>query len=145
MSRKIISLVEHHGYCFKHHEQRFLETEKEVDGILFPVGHLDFEWEKEKLPIYLANIDNKDYYSVVQETTIEMLYEGIINSSISQEEYDIKIEDEISNELLLEIFRLSRDVRDKYSQDKNYLTYLGLPDLPEEEQPESETETLPEE
>jgi len=77
MTRKIISLVEHHGYCFKKHEQRFLETEQQFEGLIFPIGHLDAEWEKESMPIYLANINHKDYYSIVEETTLEMLNEGI--------------------------------------------------------------------
>lgn len=142
MTRKIISLVQHHGYCFVKHTQKFLEEERVIDGMIRSIGSLDDEWEKESLPIYLANIDHIDYYSVIEETTIEMLYAGITNSLIPKEDYKIKIEFDPSEELSLAIFNLNKFIRDKYNIDNNYLHYLGLINFPNEK---NELVSLPEE
>ena len=132
MSRKIVSLFENCGYCFKFYEQRFLTEDKKIDNMIFPEGHLDIEWEKEKMPILLGIVDQKTYYSVVQETSIEMLLDGITNKNIDEEDYDIKIESDLDSEFTSKILQMNVEHQNKYNEDKEYLNYLGLPPLLEE-------------
>jgi hypothetical protein len=138
MKRKIISLVENYGYQFKYADQKFLTEEKEIDGMTFPIGHLDVQWEKEKLPILLCFFENKSYYSVLGETTIEMLNEGRLDSD---KDYNIKIETELDSEFSKYVISFNVEHSNKYNEDPQYLEYLGLPSIPVEE----ETETLTEE
>jgi hypothetical protein len=132
MTRKIVSLYENYGYCFNHCEQRFLTEDKKIDNMIFPKGHLDIEWEKEKMPILLGIVEQKAYYSVVQETSIEMLLDGITNKNIDEEDYDIKIESDLDSEFTSKILQMNVEHQNKYNEDKEYLNYLGLPPLLEE-------------
>ena len=100
--------------------------------MIFPKGHLDIEWEKEKMPILLGIVDQKTYYSVVQETSIEMLLDGITNKNIDEEDYDIKIESDLDSEFTSKILQMNVEHQNKYNEDKEYLNYLGLPPLLEE-------------
>lgn len=144
MSRKVISLYENYGYCFKYADQKFLTEDKKIDGMTFPKGHLDAEWEKEKLPILLGILNQKTYYSVIEETSIEMLIEGITNKNIKKENYDIKIENELTSEFTSLVLHMNVEHQNKYNQDKDYLSYLGLPPLLEETDSNSENLSIEE-
>lgn len=137
MTRKIISLKENYGYQFKYADQKFLTEEKEIDGMVFPVGHLDIEWEKEKLPILLCFFEDKTYYSVIEETTIDILNDGKLNLD---EDYDIKFETELNSEFSEYVIGFNVEHSNKYKEDPQYLEYLGLPTIPIDEEPETLTE-----
>jgi hypothetical protein len=139
MSRKVISLFEDYGYSFKYVDRRFLIEDTEINGMKLPSGHLDIIWEKEKMPISLGNLNGKKYYSVVEETSMEILLEGILNKDISEENYDITIENDLNSKFTSEILQMNGEHLNKYTEDKEYLTYLGLPLLLDETNDDTET------
>lgn len=141
MTRKIISMKDTFGYNLPQLPQRFFEEDKEINGISFPKGHLDIEWENEKLGILLININDRNYYSVPTEMTEEILEAAIsINGYNSPEDYDIVTETELGIEFITELFTRLPYHLDKYKEDNNHLTYLGdLPPAPEFLQVEEES------
>jgi hypothetical protein len=93
MTRKIISIKSTYGYAFSPLPQKFLEEETEYQGVTFPVGHLDPIWEKDSRPIELFGHKNRNYSSVSDEYTLEILNSSIDLEKRTLDDYDIKFEE----------------------------------------------------
>ncbi len=102
MTRKIISMKSTYGYSFPPLPQKFLKEETEYQGMIFPIGHLDMIWEKNSRPIELFVHENRYYYSIPDEYTLEILNSAIDFETRILDDYDIKFE-ENSTELVEKI------------------------------------------
>jgi hypothetical protein len=146
MTRKIISIRSDFAYIMPQLPIKLLEQDKDINGMIFPAGSVDIEWEKEKIHIELFQHENKTYYSVPIEMTLDLLNESInLNGESSIEDYDIKDEDNLGSDFVNLLFSERPLLINKYREDNTYLTYLGnLPEAPEflvVEEPPSEEET----
>lgn len=93
MSKKIISMIETYGYTSYEMPKKILEQDKEFEGMIWIEGQSDPEWSKYSTATELITIDNRRYYSVVEECTLEMLQSTIDfknNPHLTLENYDIK-------------------------------------------------------
>ena len=81
---------------------KILEVDKEYQGIIFSAEQIDPEWEIKSTAIQLKVIDGRQYYSVAEDLTLEMLENQINLEERVLEDYDIKFE-EFSIELLLRV------------------------------------------
>jgi len=95
MAKKIISMLPTYGYTAYQMPQKILEEDKEFDGMIQPAGQPDPEWEKYSTAVEIGVVEDRRYYSVVKECTIEMLQSTIDfenHPNLTLEDYDIKEE-----------------------------------------------------
>jgi len=145
MANRIISMRSEFGYVFPELEPVLLIEEKEIDGIVYGVGMIDPEWQQSVEPILLIGIGDRNYFSVSDQYSLDSLVEARNNNGESSiEDYDIR---EDTQEDLVSVVNTLLTTKqrhlDKYKEDNNYLTSLGLPNAPEFLVEESEEESEP--
>ena len=115
---------------------KYFEEDTEINGIVYAKGDRDSsyptEWDKES--IHLITIGNKRYDSVHEEMTEEML--------TPTDDNDFKIETKLDGNFTKTVLLYNGSILNKYKEDAEYLTKLGLPAYDEKTHTEDLISTL---
>ena len=106
---------------------KFLETELVLDKeITLPAGLADPRFVPEVEWIYLATIGGREYYSIHEDYTDEIL---------SELDNDYKVETELDGNFTYTVFEENGSVKYKYDYDRQAFLEIGIPEI--EEEPET--------
>jgi hypothetical protein len=111
-----------------------------IDEVTSEGQHVIFDetWKPEEKSLFLMTVDDRSYYSIHQDYTMEILKTSFVKEDDENPQFEFVDEEplfdlrfhstgEISDDFVVNLLETNLEVRTKYREDDTYLDYLGLP------------------